>query len=79
MSNLNDSGVSGFTPRADARDPEQYKRQVAEPTMRAVDALPPAYRALVHEFGYVDIYRAYLRRMTPEKIRAKVRDGVFVL
>jgi hypothetical protein len=39
---------------------EEYVSRVATPIMNAVDGMPPAYRALVSEFGYVDVYRVWL-------------------
>jgi hypothetical protein len=49
------------------------------PIMNAVDGLPPAYRELVNEFGYIDVYRAWRSGMTPEQILRNARDGFFVL
>jgi hypothetical protein len=74
----NDSATDAFTPHAGPGTPE-YKTRVAEPTMTAIDAMPRAYRELVHAFGYVDVYRAWKRNWSPEKIRASVRDGEFSL
>lgn len=75
-----DSTVSGFTPRAAADDPT-YKQRVAEPVMNAVDAMPKAYRELVHEFGYIDVYRAWRKGVSPDFIRsmATQNGGVFSL
>ncbi len=76
-----DSQTAVFEPRAAPDDPQGYKAKVAEPTMAAIDAMPRAWRDLVHEFGYVDVYRAWKRNWTPERIRAKATasGGVFVL
>lgn len=74
-----DTQREGYTPKADADDPA-YKRRVAEPVMQAVDSLPPSYRALVHEFGYVDVYRAWRRGWSVEQIRASASEtGIFTL
>lgn len=58
-----------------------YRERVAVPTMEAIDAMPRAYRLLVHEFGYVDIYRAWMRGYSVEVIRerARLNGGVFVM
>lgn len=56
-------------PRAFAGTAE-FKPKVSEPVMNAVDAMPKAYRDLVNEFDYVDVYRAWRRGMSTERIRA---------
>jgi hypothetical protein len=56
-----------------------YKTLTAEPTMKAVDLMPPAYRQLVNEFGYVDVYRAWRRGYTPQAIKSSAHNGLFVL
>jgi hypothetical protein len=38
-----------------------YPAQVACPMMAAIDAMPKPFRECVHEFGYVDVYRAWRR------------------
>jgi len=75
-----DSNSDGYAAKA-SPDQARYKETVAEPVMAAVDAMPPEYRALVHEFGYVDIYRAWRRAWTVPEIRerAKALDGRFTL
>ena len=62
-------------------DQSRYKETVAEPVMSAVDAMPPEYRALVHEFGYVDVYRAWRGAWSVKEIRerAKALGGRFSL
>jgi|GEM_PF-6967540 len=74
------SGAQGFTAKAAADDPA-YKRSVAEPVMIAVDSMPKEYRQCVHDFGYVDVYRAWRRGLSPLEIRAKAESngGVFTL
>lgn len=74
----NDTQVSIFKPKAEPGTPE-YKTNVAEPTMSAIDAMPRVYRDLVHEFGYIDVYRAWKRGWSVEKIRQRARGGVFAL
>lgn len=66
----NDSQREGFTPKVGPGSPE-YKTRVAEPTMQAIDAMPLAYRILVKEFDYVDVYRAWKRNISPDQIRAR--------
>ena len=62
-------------------DQSLYKETVAEPVMSAVDAMPPEYRQLVHEFGYVNIYLAWRRAWSVKEIRerAKALGGRFSL
>lgn len=74
-----DSQTATHVPSALPGTPE-YKTRVAEPTMQAIDNLSAEYRLLVHELGYVDVYRAYMRRWSPEKIRdIAARTGTFKL
>lgn len=75
-----DSNASGYTAKAEPGT-EAYKALVAEPMMRAVDEMPSEWRELVHEFGYVNVYRAWRRRHSPSSVRAyaKVHGGVFEL
>lgn len=76
----NNSQTADFTPRGSLGS-EEYKRRTAEPTMEAILGMPEAYRNLVDEFGYIDIYRAWRRGMHPDMIRAraKANNGVFTL
>lgn len=71
---------SGYRAQLPADHPS-YRERVAVPTMEAIDAMPQAYRLLVHEFGYVDIYRAWRRGLPVEIIRDRARhnNGVFVI
>ena len=73
-----DSETSDYVAHAQPGS-EDYKRKVADVTMQAIDAMPPQYRRLVHEYGYVEIYRAWKRGWSPEKIRSRVVNGVFRL
>lgn len=50
---------------------ERYKAGGAEPTMRAVDAMPPSYRRLVHEFG-MDVWGMWRRGMSTDEIRREI-------
>ncbi len=76
---LNNSNVPGFTAKAaDIASPE-YTQRVAAPVMQAIDTMPRTYRELVNEFGYVDVYRAWRKGLTPSAIRSQVKDGVFRL
>ena len=75
-----DSNSDGYAAKV-SPDQARYKETVAEPVMQAVDAMPLEYRALVHEFGYVDVYRAWRRAWSPDEIRtrAKALGGRFRL
>lgn len=74
---LNNSEVPGFTAKtADLGSPE-YTERVAQPVMGAVDTMPCAYRQLVNEYGYVDVFRAWRKGYSPEKIRSLVFNGTF--
>jgi len=76
---LNNSNVPGFTAKAvDIASPE-YTERVAGPVMNAVDTMPRAYRELVNEYGYVDVYRAWRKGMSPQAIKDRSRDGTFHL
>ena len=76
---LNNSEIPGFTAKqADLASPE-YTERVAAPVMQAIDTMPRAYRVLVNEFGYVDVYRAWRKGMTPAAIMASAKDGTFRL
>lgn len=54
-----------------------YRAKVAEPTMAAVDKMPPAIRACANDFGYIGVYLAWRRGMTAPRIRAAVANGTF--
>jgi hypothetical protein len=72
------SNTAGHVAKADP-DSVEYRDRVAVPVMQAVDAMPVAYRALVDELGYVDVYRAWRRGLSVAAIRERARDGVMVL
>ena len=76
----NDSATAAYTQKLPADDP-RYKEVVAEPTMAAVDGLPKDYREKVWDYGYVDVYRAWRRRIPVAQIekRAAAMGGRFVL
>lgn len=80
VSRRSDSAVEGYAPKADASDP-QYVNRVAIPTMAAVDQMPPEWRELVHEYGYVDVYRAWRRGIELSAVRsvAEQNNGFFRL
>lgn len=76
---LSNSEIPGFTAKeADIASPEYIKR-VAGPVMNAVDDMPKAYREVVNEYGYVDVYRAWCRGISPAQIVQQSRDGSFHL
>ena len=79
MRALNNSNVAGFTAKAaDLASPE-YRERVATPVMQAIDTMPRAYRELVNEYGYVDVYRAWRKGLTVQAIRDRAADGTFHL
>ena len=52
-------------------DMDEYKRRAAEPHMSRVDAMPPEYRELVHEFqDYPTIEHYHEMRMPASHARA---------
>lgn len=56
-------------PLADpALTPDAYRDRMATPIMEAIDAMPSAYRALVNDIGYIEVYRAWRARKTPGDI-----------
>ena len=75
-----DSAASGFKARVPADDP-RYKATVAVPVMNAVDSMPAIYRQCVHEYGYIDVYRAWRMKWTPDRIKKRAEEcgGVFTL
>lgn len=75
-----DSNTNDFRAKTSADDPA-YKNRVAEPIMNAVDGMPKEYRELVHDFGYVDVSRAWRRGMQPSMVRqrAAANGGRFEL
>lgn len=79
MRALNNSEIPGFTAKQADLASEEYTKRVASPVMDAIDHMPKAYRELVNEFGYVDVYRAWRRGLTPNQIRQHARNGAFRL
>ncbi len=79
MRALNNSTVPGFTAKSADLGSDEYTQRVAAPVMNAVDTMPRAYRELVNEYGYVDVYRAWRKGMTPQAIRDRAADGTFHL
>lgn len=76
----NNTATAGYAPKDGAAlGSEDYSEKVARPTMGAIDGMPEAYRALVNEFGYIDVYRAWRRGWSPEQIRRASKDGAFHL
>jgi hypothetical protein len=76
----NSNTVIATAKRADLGS-DEYVRRVAMPIMAAIDDMPSAYRDLVNEFGYVDVYRAWRADWQPGQIRheAECNGGLFVL
>lgn len=79
MRALNNSEVPGFTAKRAEIASEEYTERVASAVMTAVDAMPRAYRELVNEFGYVDVFRAWRKGWSPTMIREKASNGTFHL
>ena len=77
MRHAADSDSSTHRAKAEPGDADSPGR-VAKPIMDAVDGMPQEYRLLVHEFGYVDVYRAWRKGWTAAMIRRASADGVFV-
>lgn len=75
-----DSDARGFRAKAQPGS-DEFKTNVAEPVMQAVDKMPAIWRQLVHEYGYVHVYRAMLFKMDPQHVRAMAEEngGVFEL
>jgi len=46
--------------------------------MRNIDALPPEWRNLAHEFGY-GVFYAWLNGWSLDRVRTKSRNGVFTI
>lgn len=79
MRPLNNSVIPGHAAKAAELGSDEYSARVAGPIMKAVDGLPQSYRELVNEFGYIDVYQAWRRGMTPDQIRQAAKDGFFKL
>ena len=79
MRALNNSEVPGFTAKCADLASEEYTERVAGPVVGAIDHMPRAYRELVNEYGYVDVYRAWKRGWTPEMIISRATAGTFHL
>jgi hypothetical protein len=74
------SSTAGYAPSGDVRHPDEYRSKSAAPIMQAVDAMPTEWRALVNEFGYIDVYRAWRRGWSIAMVRqATARNGFFEL
>jgi len=75
-----DTDRGEFSAKVQSDDP-LYKARVAEPVMGAVDNMPAIWRELVHAYGYIDVYRAWRKGMSPLAVRnkAEAAGGVFVL
>lgn len=68
------NGTQVFTAIAEPGD-EAYSEKVARPVMNAVDAMPPEFRALVHEYGYVEVYRRWNRGLSVAEIKYLAENG----
>jgi len=76
---LNNSEVPGYTAKRADIASNEYSERVASAVMDAVDKMPVAYRELVNEYGYVDVYRAWKRGLTPAQIKQRAVNGTFQL
>lgn len=76
---LNNSEIPGFTAKQAALGSPEYSHRVAQPVMGAVDKLPKAYRDAVNEYGYVEVYLAWRRGMSPEQIKQRAEAGALRL
>jgi hypothetical protein len=80
MRALNNSAVGQYVAQEAEPNSDEYSARVAAPVMAAIDDMPREYRELVNEFGYVDVYRAWRRGISPASIRRQAaRDGFFRL
>jgi hypothetical protein len=81
MRALSNSNTAGFTAKRADLASEDYAKRAAIPIMDAVDRMPPAWRALVNTYGYVDVYRAWRADWQPQQVRhaAERNGGLFVL
>lgn len=62
------SATSKKVAKAEPGSPE-YKPMVAEPVMRAVDGMPKPFRECVHDIGYIPVYHAWRKGLSPMEIR----------
>ena len=67
------SGTTLHRPKAQAGS-DDYKSKVAEAIMKAVDTMPREYRDCANEIGYISVWNAYRRGMTPTQITQAARD-----
>jgi hypothetical protein len=74
---LSNSNVESHSAKRVDIASDEYTTRVASPVMDAVDHMPQAYRELVNEYGYVDVYRAWKRGWTPAQIRQRAVNGTF--
>jgi hypothetical protein len=81
MKCVNNSNTAAFSAKDARLGSDEYGPRVSVPMMAAIDGMPPAYRALVNEYGYVDVYRALKRGIKPAQIvrAAAANGGLFVL
>lgn len=79
MRPLNNSAIPGKVAKASELGSDEYSARVATPIMNAVDKMPRDYRELVNEFGYIDVYHAWRRGLSPAQIRQSAKDGFFKL
>ncbi len=71
-----DSQVGHHKPNAEPGSPE-YKAQVAEPTMGAIDAMTKPFREAVYRYGYIDVYKAWRAGWTVQQIHAAAKGDTF--
>lgn len=61
-------------PRPDQSVPptaEEYAERVAGPCMAAVDAMPPVWKQMVDQHGFVDVYLAWRRGLSPRVVHER--------
>lgn len=76
MTRAADSNTAQYRAKAEPGS-NDYVEKVARPIMDAVDDMPKEYRECVHDFGYVDVYRAWKRGWSVERIREAGKSGRF--
>lgn len=73
MQRRDNSKTTTFVAKVGPGSPE-YKEQVAQPIMEAIDALPVEYRQAIHDIGYVPVYFAYKQGWSVDRIRRAAAD-----
>lgn len=65
----NNSVIPGYGAKPSELGTDEYITKVAAPIMDAVDQMPAPWRALVNEFGYIQVYGLWKRGLTTQQAR----------